>query len=608
VIKKRSQQGVLIFATPLLLVVLFLFVVLLIDGSRILAVRSEMQAVVNAAATAAADQAQSCGGSYPGYASMKSRALAAARAAGFDGDDSELEIVPGILRPDPQNNNQLKFLPRNPDTQMAQTNAARVSYSRAEPVTNLASDQIIPPIELTVNAAARKELVAILSASGSTATVNGGLLGNVLSAVTGIPNYSLDVTDLDSLANTLVGVGDLVAALGVADLTELVNEPLTDILDAVTSLVGGTLNPVGALVDDLADATGVSGLDGSAVFDVVGSPPESLDASFPAYDFVISVLLNSVRALNLNPSGSGLVAIGLDSTQSDALRALLGAVGVTVTLNLQVDEPPRIVIGPARQDADGNWLTRVNAADITLETGVNVDLGSGALGGVLSALAGVEVNVPLVIRAGGGEAELVGADCARGDSNSVTFDFDADSRVATIQTGTLDSGSGNVDPEPLSVSIDAVSILNFLGLPSLVEVALEADLDIGVVDDKGSAGEHAYQLGPYELYACPGGEECTGSDLSVVGDGIGLDVAVTNTSLSCNGLLPLSLACSRASAVVSGVLAPLTALLNGIVSDVLGSVVSPLLASLGVGLGGMEIRVLGADQLGAQLVENVTFE
>lgn len=82
-INRGSQQGALIFATPLLLVLLFFFVVLLIDGARIFSVRSEMQAVVNAAATAAADEAQSCGGLTPAYSRMETRALAAAQSRGL---------------------------------------------------------------------------------------------------------------------------------------------------------------------------------------------------------------------------------------------------------------------------------------------------------------------------------------------------------------------------------------------------------------------------------------------------------------------------------------------------------------------------------------------
>ena len=594
-INKNSQQGVLIFATPLLLVILFFFVVLLIDGARILSVRSEMQAVVNAAATAAADEAQSCGGLTPDYASMQTRALAAARAVGFTGEDSELEVTPGILRTDSNDDGQLRFLSRNPATQMQQTNAAWVEYTHSEPVSTLLPVGAIPPIELTAAAAARKEVVTILSASGSTATVDGGLLGNVLSALLGVPNYSLDATDLDSLENTLIGVGDLVDTLGLADLSELVDAPLVDVLAAVTTLAGGTLTPAGALLDDLTGAAGVSGLDGSAVFEVVGSPPESLDASFPAYDFAISVLMNSVRALN--QSGAGLLAISLDASQADALRSLLQAVGVTVTLNLQVNEPPRIAIGPARQDENGDWLTQVNAADITLETVVDVSLGAGALGGVLSVLAGVDASIPLVVQAGGGEAELVGADCARGQSNEVTLDFDANSRVATVQTGSIDGGDELISA---TVGVPVVSIL----APSLLNVALEVGLDIDVSDDNGSDGDHFIQLGPYDLHECPDGEGCSGSDLSVVGDGIGLDVNVVSTSLSCQ----VALLCGLVSGVVNGVLTPLTGLLGGIVSDVLETVVSPLLSALGVGLGGMEIRVLGADQTAAHLVENVTFE
>jgi len=603
VINSRSQQGALIFATPLLLVLLFFFVVLLIDGARVLSVRSEMQAVVNAAATAAADEAQSCGGLEPDYASMKNRALAAARAVGFTGDGSELEVIPGILRTDSNEESQLRFLSRTPATQMRQTNAAWVEYTRSEPVSTLMPSGSIPPIELTAAAAARKEVVAILSAGGSTVSVNGGLLGGLVGGVTGIPNYSLDATDLNSLQNTLIGVGDLADTLGLASLTELADAPLIDVVAAVTTLAGGTLTPAGSLLDDLSGATGLSGLDGSAVFDVAGSPPESLDASFPAYDFATSVLLNSVRAVN--QSGAGLLEVGLDSSESSVLSSLTGAISllgdVELTLGLQVNEPPRIVIGPARQDDNGAWLTRVHTADILLEVAVDVELASSAVGGLVSALGlGLvnvslvdEIRIPLVVETGGGDAALIGADCAQGSNNTVDFDFEVDSNIAEIQTGTVDNGTGSIVSEPISATILKVTAL-FLN----VNLCLDADLDIAL-----EGGVQQSELDAYGLY-CPDGE-CGVSGISGGSGGLdGLSVTVEDIALDCGGGGLTGIA----SSLASGLVVPLTGLLSDVTEGVIGGIVSPLLSALGVGLGGVEIRVLGADQTAAHIVENVTFE
>lgn len=601
-INRGSQQGALIFATPLLLVLLFFFVVLLIDGARIFSVRSEMQAVVNAAATAAADEAQSCGGLTPAYSRMETRALAAARAVGFTGEDSELEVTPGILRTDSNDDGQLRFLSRNPATQMQQTNAAWIEYTRSEPVSSLMPEGVIPAIELKAAAVARKEVVAILSAGGSTVSVDGGVLGGLVGGVTGIPNYSLDVTDLDSLENTLIGIGDLTDTLGLTSVSDLLDAPLTDVLAAGTTLAGGTLSPAGALLDDLAGASGVSGLDGSAVFDVVGSASESLDASFPAYDFAISVLMNSVRALN--QSGAGLLEVGLDSSESSVLSGLTGVISllgdVDLTLGLKVNEPPKIVVGPARQDDSGEWLTRVDTADILLEAAVDVELASGAVGGLVSALSlGLinvslldEIRIPLVVETGGGDAALVGADCARGGANTVDFDFDVDSNVASIETGTVDSGTGDLVPEPISATILKVTAL-FLD----VNLCLDAELDIAV-----EGGTLESELDDYDLY-CPDGD-CGVSAISSSGGLDGLSVDVRDIALDCGagGLTGV------ASTLASSLVLPLTGLLSDVTEGVIGGIVSPLLSALGVGLGGVEIRVLGGDQTAAHLVENVTFE
>src|SRR5690554_6793874 len=112
---RNRQQGVLIFATPLLLALVFIFVTLLIDGSRLLLLQSEMQSIVNSAATAAADEAQACGGTDATWASMQQRALLAAEAAGFDGEAGALEVTPGVLRPGETATSPMRFASRSPN-------------------------------------------------------------------------------------------------------------------------------------------------------------------------------------------------------------------------------------------------------------------------------------------------------------------------------------------------------------------------------------------------------------------------------------------------------------------------------------------------------------
>lgn len=598
-VNRRSQSGVLIFATPLILALIGVFVTLLIDGARLASIRSEMQSIANVAASAAADQSQSCTDDSADFARMQAQALAAARAAGFDGQDGDLQVIPGVLSPNASG--ELVFSARQADSQMAQTNATRVVYTRSEPVSSLFPERLISPISITVDATGRKEAVAILSATGTTATIDGGLLGSLIGSLTGISNYELDPTDLQSLSNTLVGVGDLLRTLGIDDVSDLVDVPLVDLLNATTSIVGGVASPVGGIVDNLTGAVGLTGLDASAIFDVVGSPYLSEGSTFPVYDLVISAVLNSVQVAN--QTGMGLLSLGLDSSESPLLGGLVGTLGllgdVDLTLDLLVNQPPQIVIGPARQGPDGEWLTTVSAADIALAAAIDIELATSAVGGLVNALSLGLVNVsvldriqiPLIVEAGGGDATFIGADCAAGDNNSVNMDFQTVNSAATIETGRLNGTTGGVTSEAISATILRLQAL-FLD----VNVCLDAELDVAVDVADGTG-----RLESYELF-CPDGQCQTQqvSQASSLGGG-GLDIEVENLRLDCGqgGLTGL------VSTILGGIVSPLTLVLSEVTEVVLGDIVSPLLAGLGADLGGVHVKVLGVDQTSSQLVENL---
>lgn len=600
----RRQQGALIFATPLLLVLMVTFTTLLIDGSRLLLVQSKMESVVKSAATAAADEAQTCSGAPASFGAMQSRGLVAARAAGFEGDDSEIDIIPGVMLQGASSTTPMTFTPRDRDNEMAQTNAAWVRYTRSEPMSALFPDSVFPPITLTAEAAARKEVYAILSATGATATVEAGLLGSLLGQLVGIPGYSLDATNLQSLESTLIGVGDLLSALGVDTVTDLVDEPLLDVLDAVLVLAGGVTSPVGSIVDDLTGAVGLSGLEAGAVFEVVGQPHSDMETAFPVYDFVMSVVLNSARALN--QTSAGLLSLRLDSSQSPLLSGLtqsLSLLGdIDLTLGLMVDEPPRIVIGPARQDDNGEWLTTVRASDITLETAVDIQLATGVLGDLISTLSlGLlqvnildDISIPLAVQVGGGEATLVNARCAKGGINDAEFDFLIQGGIANIQSGRVNGANGQVIPEPVSATILQLKPILLPG----VNVCLDADLQVSLDSLPASQA-----LESYELY-CPAGQ-CDIETVNSANNALqGLNISVDNLALDCGqgGLTGL------VSTVLGGLVTPLTGLLSDVTEPVLMQIVSPLLSALGADLGGMQLKVLGAEQTGSQLVEQAVFQ
>ncbi|KPP97803.1 MAG: Tad secretion system protein [Marinobacter sp. HL-58] len=595
-INRRSQRGVFIALTPVLLTLIVILLTLVIDSARLLSIRSDMQSQVNAAATAAADAAQSCGGESGDLSEMQARGLSAARAVGFDGDESDLDVAAGLLAPDQENTDSLRFSQK---ADILQTNAALVTYTRTEPLSRLLPESLFSPVELSVDAAARKEVVAILSATGSTASIEDGILGQLIEELTGVSE--VDATNLESLESTVVSVGDLLDELGVSDLTALADEPLLDVLEAVTTVVGEAGSPAGSVIDDLTSATGLNGLDAGAVFDVVSGISVSEDSSFPLYDFVNSIVLNSVRAAN--QSGAGLLQLELEDTEDLFDASGLDLLGdVEITLDLMVDEPPRIVFGPARQDEAGDWLTNVRAADISLQANIDVGLATGELTSLVDTLSaglvGVsvldDIRIPLAVQAGGGEADLIAADCARGDNNTVNLDFDTQGSVVAIETGTIDTSTGAVVPDSLNATILR---LDAPLLPA-VETCVRGDLSVSLPHQSGV--QEALQY--YSLH-CPDGDcdEETLTDSSTGSLG-GLSVNLSNLSLQCESGGAIS---GVLNTVLSGLSAPVTDLVEGVTGVVLESAVSPLLTSLGADLGGASVKVIGASQQSTQLIENV---
>src|SRR5690554_3221546 len=163
------------------MVALAVVAVLAMDAARLYSVKADMQRVVNAAATAAADSSQACSMDAD-FSEMKSRALMAAKAVGFSGDESELEVFSGILVPSDEDSAVLEFEKR---VDIQQTNAAVVRYTREGAVLELLPCCFFVPVALAVDAACREVLYVVLCAGASTAEINQGLLGLLLDTLTG---------------------------------------------------------------------------------------------------------------------------------------------------------------------------------------------------------------------------------------------------------------------------------------------------------------------------------------------------------------------------------------------------------------------------------------
>ncbi len=590
-INRLRQRGALSVITPLLLLIVITLTVMALDGARLYSLRSDMQAQVNVAAQAAAGAAQACGGQAPSTVLVQQRALAAAVAQGFEGSDQDLNVQLGVIA-DADSSGVVAFEPVN---LIERSNAVLVSYTRTEPISMLLPQSVFGGISLSVNAAVRKEVVATVSAAGGTVGLGGDatLLGSLLGVVLNQPGFSLDPTDLNSLENATVQLGDLLTATGVNDLVDLLGLDASELAAAIRD-VGTATAPVADLLDGIVTAQGIDTIKVGDIISVVENASVPASSEFPVYDLVISLVLN--LAEQQQAGAGGLLSLPLDINN---LSVPLIANINTVDLGLNVGEPPTVAVGPARQDEDGEWVTRFYAPDVTLQLSAQVELLPINLGPLLS-LSLADLTVPLAVNAGGGEGQLISADCARGTSNSVEFGVNLEREIARIVTGRL-TAAGELQPERLEANVGRLSLLS--GLLPPIEGILYLNAE---VDGEVPGIEETVFLDPrYDLY-CDPIEGCDQSQYNDLGDGLsGLDLEITVHEAS---LLRSSFGLINLTPLLKPILDPVLELLSDVISSLAEGLINPLLRTLGVGLGGISVNVSAANQDGIQLIENIAVE
>lgn len=590
-INRFRQRGALSVITPLLLLIVIILTVMALDGARLYSLRSEMQAQVNVAAQAAAGETQTCGGQAPSSAVVQQRAQAAAAAQGFQGDAAALQVQLGVIE-DGDNDGVVAFAPVS---FIEESNAVLVSYTRTEPISMLLPQSVFGGIDISVNAAVRKEVEATISAAGGTAGVGGDatLLGTLLGVVLNQPGFGLDPTDLNSLEDATVQLGDLLSAAGVDDLVELL--PLeASALAAALSDVGGIAAPVADMLDDLVTAEGIETIKVADIISVAENASVPDSSEFPVYDLVISLVLNLAEQQQAGEGGVLSLPLNINNLSIPLIANI-----TAVDLGLNVGEPPTVAVGPARQNADGEWVTSFYAPDLTLQLSAEVELLPINIGGLLSfSLA--DLTIPLAVNAGGGRGQLVSADCARGTANTVEFGVNLEREVARIVTGTLTS-DGELQPEPLEATVGRLTLLS--GLLPPIEGILYLNAE---VDGLAPGVEETVFMDPrYDLYCDPvdGCDQLRYSDLGDGLSGLDLDVEVNEASLlkSSFGLINLT-------PLLKPILDPVLALLDDVILSLAQAVINPLLRTLGVGLGGISVNISAANQDGIQLIENITVE
>lgn len=581
----RRQRGALIAITPLVITAIVLMSVLAIDGARLMTLQSQMQSQVNAAAGAAADASQACGGSEVSLQTMAQRALVAARVQGYEGDAGSLLVSAGMLAQSPTDPSQLAF---HHTSDLTRSNAALVTYSRNEPISRLLPETLLGSVTLEATAAARKEVIATVSAAGSTTVIGGGLLGTVIGELINQPGYSLDPTDLDSLENTLFQLGDLMDALA-ADSVEQMLALDGNALAQALEIAGGALSPAGRLAGDLAGAAGMDRFVIGDLLAVASGAGVPTGTQVRAYDLVVGLILHTARQQQLL-NGSPLVIDGLGSLGL-ALGPEIDA--ASVRLELIVNRAPTEAIGPARRDADGNWLTRFYAPDISLIIHADARLQPAIdiLG--LAEFSLGALSIPVAIDLGGGQGALVSARCARGSANMAEFGMTFERQAVALATGSVDLASGELVPADVEADIGRLRLL-----AGLLNIDPALALDASIEGSIGALSDSEMLAPSYPLFCDPatGCSRLVHHDSGAGAEDMTLDVFINDLQ---------ALDSSIDTAILDALQPVIQALLGEVSRQLLQAVVSPLAQTLGVGIGGVQAGIEAANQSGAQLIENV---
>ncbi|QJX02499.1 hypothetical protein HML84_13185 [Alcanivorax sp. IO_7] len=237
-------------------------------------------------------------------------------------------------------------------------------------------------MDLKATAVAKKEVIATISAAGSTAIVGGGadnagLLGALLGGLFKVEDYTLDATSVESLAETTFELGGLLDDLGVSDGLTAVDDLVgaDEILQGILAGLDGAEGAAETIQRILESSTIIdTNIRLNEVLALISDVQYPQSTPVPVYDTVVALALN--------------VASGV----TDITREVDIGLGelLNVELSLLVNEPPSVAVGPARVGSDGEPETAFQAADISIA--LKVDVAVPPL---------LDLSIPIMVKTGG---------------------------------------------------------------------------------------------------------------------------------------------------------------------------------------------------------------
>ena len=561
------QRGAIGLSVALVLMSAVLFVTLAVDTGRLALEKRRLQQVADLSAIHAASVA-SCGGAEsPDAAAVAAAAQAVAAQNGYSGDLAaesgavtlgKTQTVSGVRQFDPT-------------ASAGDADAVRVIAASDFPTSLVARGLFPGNTRLQAVAVANKELLAgfrlgsfLARLSTGNSVLNplfGGLLGS---------SFNLDLVSYQGIAAAEVSLRDLIdASAGIGTVNELLTTSFSvgDFLDLLIDAAGPG-STAGVALNQMRMA-GVGALPPITLGDILavtGANPESaLDAEVNVFD-----LLSAGLQLANKQNAVSIPAFNLNI-------APLAALG----LSLYVVEPPKIAIGPPGKNSAGEWRTETRTAQLRLQ----LDL--SALDLTLGGLITTEVDLSLYLDAAAADAHLRSVRCPTVDDPVYHVAIGVQPGLASLGVGQFaDLAGGTTQASP---TLDVVA----LGL-TVANVSLSATASV----QNPAAGDVTFDVSqtpipsppPPEMTRTVGTEPATGiaNAVATLSDSLQIQVNVL-PALDSPVLVLVKATIQTLLASLPGVLLPI---LQQVLSVAATSVLDPLLAALGLQLGGADVTLI----------------
>lgn len=381
-----------------------------LDVGNVFLARRTLQRTADLAAIAGAQtiNAPSAGaqaGDTPGCSAAKAAANASAASNAFVNPPT---VVCG--RWDPAMTAAPPYFASTVATNVPQ-NAVQVTVSR-----NVPTLFVGPSRTLEATAIAKATNIASFSLSTQAAQLQGGMLNTLLTKTLGT-SVNLQIGDYTSI---------LGGQIKLLDLTKQLNVQGDISVASVSSLLGATVSVADLLkatatvlshgtVADMSAGTALGTIAGSVSGSTMIAISKILDVTLANPDSAASAYVNALDLLTT-------VALGNGTSQIDLTAAFTGSTGILspgisllpedqgTMVKLVVGTPPKIVIGEAGQDANGNWRTQAHTANIALFADLYVRVLPPALSSILGG-ASLTFELPLYVEGFQSTAPLVSTQC-----------------------------------------------------------------------------------------------------------------------------------------------------------------------------------------------------